>query len=224
MTFFKLSNIHKAYEKRSGEVEVLSGLDFEMVRGESVGILGSSGSGKSTFLHVLGGLDKPDSGRVESEAQDIYAMGEKRLAQFRNRTVGFVFQFYYLLPEFNAVENVMMPRLISGEPLKASRDEARAILERVGLSERMSHRPGELSGGEQQRVAIARALIMKPKVILADEPTGNLDEETGWKIFDLLMNVRSETGAGIVLVTHNPAIAARMDRRMELKAGKLNQR
>lgn len=223
MSFFKLTNVHKSYEKRTGDVEVLRGLDFEMKNGEAVGIYGASGVGKSTFLHILGGLDKPDIGSVFSEGTDIYNMGEKWLARFRNKTVGFVFQFYYLLPEFNSVENVMMPKLISGVQTKAARDEAEYMLEKVGLKGRLSHRPGELSGGEQQRVAIARALIMKPRVILADEPTGNLDEETGSKVFSLLMDIKKEVNAGLVLVTHNPEILKSMERKLELKGGRLHE-
>lgn len=201
-------------------MEVLKGVDLTFVRGEKAAIVGASGVGKTTFLHTLGTLDRPTSGKVLYEGKDIYALNEKDLAQFRNREIGFVFQFHHLLPEFNALENTMMPCLIQGIPGKEAASRAEAILALVGLRERLAHKPGELSGGEQQRVAVARALVLEPKVLLADEPTGNLDTRTGESVFDLLLELNRIKGVTLVVVTHNLKLAEKLSRQIQLIDGK----
>lgn len=218
---FEVSGLYKSYDRGAKEVRVLSGADFSCGAGEFVGIFGASGAGKSTFLHILGGLDAPDSGSVRFNGSDIYAMGGRRLASYRNREIGFVFQFYHLLPEFSALENVMLPCLIAGTGRKKAEELASKALSLVGMDGRMVHRPGELSGGEQQRVALARAMVMEPKFILADEPTGNLDETTGMMVFSYLEKLNRETGTGIIMVTHNPELLKKIPRRLELKSGRL---
>ncbi|HXG30199.1 MAG TPA: ABC transporter ATP-binding protein, partial [Thermodesulfobacteriota bacterium] len=209
----EVRGLKKVFFTNGSEVSALRGIDLEVERGETLAVVGVSGSGKSTLLHILGTLDRPTDGEVLYEGKDVFKQGERELALFRNRSIGFVFQFHYLLPEFNALENVMMPLLIRGVDGKSARESATCILERVGLGQRLDHRPGELSGGEQQRVAIARAVVLKPKVILADEPTGNLDLETGVAILDLFLKLNEEDGITLVLVTHNPAMAMRLKRR-----------
>jgi lipoprotein-releasing system ATP-binding protein len=201
-------------------VEVLKGVDLTFSAGEKAAIVGASGVGKTTLLHVLGTLDRPTAGKVLFEGKDIYSMNEKDLAFFRNREIGFVFQFHHLLPEFNALENTMMPCLIQGIPKKEAASRAEAILTLVGLNERFSHKPGELSGGEQQRVAVARALVLEPKVLLADEPTGNLDTKTGESVFDLLQELNRIKGVTLVVVTHNLKLAEKMSRQIQLIDGK----
>ena len=201
-------------------MEVLKGVDLTFAEGERASVVGASGVGKTTLLHVLGTLDRPTSGKVFYQEKDIYALNEKDLAQFRNREIGFVFQFHHLLPEFNALENTMMPCLIKGIPGGEAASRAEAILALVGLKERLTHKPGELSGGEQQRVAVARALVLEPKVLLADEPTGNLDTRTGEAVFDLLLELNRIKGVTLIVVTHNLKLAEKLSRQIQLIDGK----
>ena len=201
-------------------MEVLKGLDLTFSKGEKAAIVGASGVGKTTLLHILGTLDRPTSGRVIYEGKDIYALNEKDLALFRNREIGFVFQLHHLLPEFNALENTMMPCLIQGIPKGEAASRAEAILTLVGLQDRLPHKPGELSGGEQQRVAVARALVLEPKVLLADEPTGNLDTKTGESVFDLLQELNQIKKVTLIVVTHNLKLAEKMSRQIQLIDGK----
>ena len=215
------SGLVKTFATNGSTVSALKGIDLEIKKGETLAVVGVSGSGKSTLLHILGTLDRPTEGAVLYEGQDVFDKNDGELAVFRNRQIGFVFQFHYLLPEFSALENVMMPPLIQRMELKKAREAATEILERVGLGERLSHRPGELSGGEQQRVAIARAIVLKPKVILADEPTGNLDLETGQSILDLFLKLNKEEGLTLILVTHNPSLAMRLRKRIKLLDGRI---
>jgi lipoprotein-releasing system ATP-binding protein len=215
------SGLVKTFATNGSTVSALKGIDLEIKKGETLAVVGVSGSGKSTLLHILGTLDRPTEGAVLYEGQDVFNKNDGELAVFRNRQIGFVFQFHYLLPEFSALENVMMPPLIQRMELKKAREAATEILERVGLGERLSHRPGELSGGEQQRVAIARAVVLKPKVILADEPTGNLDLETGQSILDLFLKLNKEEGLTLILVTHNPSLAMRLRKRIKLLDGRI---
>jgi lipoprotein-releasing system ATP-binding protein len=215
------SGLVKTFATNGSTVSALKGIDLEIKKGETLAVVGVSGSGKSTLLHILGALDRPTEGAVLYEGQDVFNKSDGELAVFRNQQIGFVFQFHYLLPEFSALENVMMPSLIQRMELKRAREAAREILDRVGLGERLSHRPGELSGGEQQRVAIARAVVLKPKVILADEPTGNLDLETGESILDLFLKLNKEEGLTLILVTHNPSLAMRLRKRIKLLDGRI---
>ena len=201
-------------------MEVLKGVDLTFSRGEKAAIVGASGVGKTTLLHILGTLDRPSAGKVLYEGKNIYTLNEKDLAFFRNREIGFVFQLHHLLPEFNALENTMMPCLIQGIPKKEATTQAEAILTLVGLKERLSHKPGELSGGEQQRVAVARALVLEPKVLLADEPTGNLDTKTGESVFDLLQELNQIKGVTLIVVTHNLKLAEKLSRQIQLVDGK----
>jgi lipoprotein-releasing system ATP-binding protein len=223
-------NIRKSFTTDAGELEVLKGIDLSIKEGEMVGIVGASGAGKSTLLHILGALDRPTSGRVLYNGTDIFSLDRSSLASFRNKTVGFVFQFHHLLSEFSALENVMMPGLIGmssgnqgfkGQGYDEIMDRAERILKEMGLSERKTHRPGELSGGEQQRVAVARALILEPKVVLADEPTGNLDTRTGEELFHILMNLNKEKGVTFIIVTHNEALSQRCHRVLNMADGRL---
>lgn len=220
---FEITNLHKIYDGGEKETVVLRGANFSCRAGEFVGVFGASGSGKSTFLHIIGGLDNPSSGEIKFEGRDLCRMREKELADFRNKTIGFIFQFYHLLPEFSAIENVMLPCLIAGRSKGDAKKLAVEALQNVEMSDRMLHRPAHLSGGEQQRVAIARAIVMQPKFILADEPTGNLDEENGFKVFSYLEKLNKETGMGIIMVTHNPDLLQRIPRKLELKNGKLHE-
>ena len=219
--FIEVKDLKKVFTTNGSEVAALKGIDLGIKRGETLAVVGVSGSGKSTLLHILGTLDRPSDGVVLYEEKDVFKQNEKELAIFRNREIGFVFQFHYLLPEFSAVENVMMPLLIQGISEKSAKESAISVLQRVGLGNRLDHRPGELSGGEQQRVAIARAVVLKPKVILADEPTGNLDLETGVSILELFLKLNEEEGITLVLVTHNPAVAMRLKRRIKLLDGRI---
>jgi lipoprotein-releasing system ATP-binding protein len=216
----QVQQLFKSYGNGTKRVEVLKGVDLNFSRGEKVAIVGASGVGKTTLLHVLGTLDRPTGGKIFYEGKDIYALNEKELSLFRNREIGFVFQFHHLLPEFSALENTMMPCLIQGIPKKESAYRAEAILTLVGLKERFSHKPGELSGGEQQRVAVARALVLEPKVLLADEPTGNLDTKTGESVFDLLQELNQIKGVTLIVVTHNLKLAGKLSRQIQLIDGK----
>ena len=207
----------------SGPVElpVLDGIDLDIRAGEMLAIVGASGVGKSTLLHIVGGLDRPTSGKVYYGETDVFGLDNGQLSRFRNSRVGFVFQFHHLLPEFSALENVMMPALIRRMDREEAADAARRMLTDVGLGARLHHRPGELSGGEQQRVAVARALMLKPDVVLADEPTGNLDMHTGESVHDLLLGINKQQGITFVIVTHNDKLAVRADRVLRMTEGKL---
>ncbi|MEQ9504095.1 MAG: ABC transporter ATP-binding protein [Deltaproteobacteria bacterium] len=211
----------KHYHLEGRTIEVLRGVDLDIHAGERISIIGRSGSGKSTFLHLVGTLDEPTQGTITFEGKNPFSEGPAKVADFRNRTIGFVFQFHHLLPEFSALENVMMPGLIQRMPQGEADRRAREILDVVGLGHRVDHRPGELSGGEQQRVAIARALVLGPKLLLADEPTGNLDETSANGIHDLLDELNAKTGLTIVLVTHSSHLSERMPRRLVMVEGHL---
>jgi lipoprotein-releasing system ATP-binding protein len=204
-------------------IELFKNLDLVIRGGERIAIVGASGAGKSTLLNILGTLERPTSGKVLYGGQDVFMLGERELANFRNRNIGFVFQFHYLLPEFNALENVMMPGLIAGLPKVEIRSQAETLLERLGLSSRLGHRIGELSGGEQQRVAVARALLLRPKLFLADEPSGNLDSRTGRTLHELLVSLNNDFGLTMVIVTHNQELASMMHRVLRLKDGQLRE-
>ncbi|MFQ5802491.1 MAG: ABC transporter ATP-binding protein [Candidatus Methylomirabilales bacterium] len=221
--FLRVRDLRKAFWVGSEELHILKGVDLTVRGGEFLAIAGPSGVGKSTLLHILGGLDRPTAGEVYYKGVEISRLPEGELAAFRNQTVGFVFQFHHLLPEFTALENTMMPALIGRHPVGNAQEAATGILQRVGLAERLAHRPGELSGGEQQRVAIARALVLSPDVLLADEPTGNLDSKTGEAIFDLLRELNQEQGLTVVLVTHNEWFARRTDRLLRMADGQLGE-
>ena len=214
-------NLQKVFESANKRVEVLKGVDLDIERGEILSIVGASGVGKSTLIHILGAIEKPTSGQVMYEDEDLFSMDDKRLAEFRNKRIGFVFQFHHLLPEFSALENTMMPALIRGLKKKEASAEAEDLLNKVGLIDRVAHRPGELSGGEQQRVAIARALMLKPEVVFADEPTGNLDKKTGDTIHDLLIDLNREEKTTLVIVTHNTRLAERTSRIVSLLDGRV---
>ena len=219
MQLVSVSGVQKSFRHMGRTLEVLRGVDLEIADGEMLGIVGPSGAGKSTLLHCMGTLDIPTKGSIRLAGEEVTTLPGWRLAELRNRTIGFVFQFHHLLPEFNAVENVMMPGLVQGRPKRDLEPRARALLEEVGLKERFLHRPGELSGGEQQRVALARALILEPKLLLADEPTGNLDSTTSVQIHDLFFAINKQRGTTIVVVTHNLALAGSMPRVVTLRDG-----
>ncbi len=221
-SLLEVRDLHKTYLDTGVEIHVLRGLDLDLAEGERIAIVGESGVGKSTLLHILGTLDKPTSGRILYRGQELPRNDEDALSEFRNRDVGFVFQFHYLLPDFNALENVMLPALVQGWERERAREAALRLLEKVGLKERIEHRPGKLSGGEQQRVAVARAVILSPQLVLADEPTGDLDTHTGEGIQDLLFNLNEEAGIALVVATHNRAFAEKIGRQMELREGKLH--
>ncbi|MBO8445395.1 MAG: ABC transporter ATP-binding protein [Bacteroidetes bacterium] len=205
--------------KSFGNLEVLKGLDFCAKRSEVVSIMGASGAGKSTLLQILGTLSRPDSGTLTIDGTDVLKLNSSRLSEFRNRKIGFVFQFHHLLPEFTSLENVMIPALIAERPEKEAKEAAETLLEDLGLSERMSHKPSELSGGEQQRVAIARALVNKPSVLFADEPSGNLDSRTKEELHKLFFSLRDKYGQTIIIVTHDPDLAAMCDRSLYMQDG-----
>jgi lipoprotein-releasing system ATP-binding protein len=216
--------LSKTFEHGGRLIHVLRGLDFDLLPGEMASVVGASGVGKSTLLQVLGTLDAPSEGTITFDGIDVTAMGPTRLAEFRNREIGFVFQFHHLLPEFTALENAMMPGLIMRLPRKLCAERAAGVLARIGLGERLSHRPGELSGGEQQRVALARALLLRPRLLLADEPTGNLDTKTGREIHELFFELNRELGTTILIVTHNDELAAKTPRRLRMADGLIVER
>jgi lipoprotein-releasing system ATP-binding protein len=213
--------LRKEFVEGASTLEVLRSVDLVIGAGERVAIVGPSGAGKTTLLQLLGGLDTPTSGIVRIRGQDIAAMDNAERGQIRNRHLGFVYQFHHLLPEFTALENVAMPLLVRRESFDTVRRRARQVLERVGLADRLDHKPGELSGGERQRVAVARALVTEPAVVLADEPTGNLDRRTGDTVLELMLTLNREVGASLVIVTHDPRIASRMNRVLRMSDGAL---
>lgn len=216
-------NISRSFVTGQGRLEVLSGVHMSVQRGSVASVVGASGSGKSTLLQILGGLDRPDGGRVIVNGEEVHALSEPARAAFRARTIGFVFQFHHLLPDFNALENVMIPALIVGAPRRHAEERARALLAAVGLEERWSHRPAHLSGGEQQRVAVARALMNEPRLVLADEPSGNLDPKTATVLEDLLWGLVGTTEASMIVVTHDEGLARRADMCLRLAGGKLEE-
>lgn len=217
----RAEQISKRYGEGAQAIRVLENLDLTLHRGERVAIVGESGIGKSTLLHILGTLDQPTTGKVLLDEVDFSALPEPELAALRNREIGFIFQFHHLLPDFTALENVMMPGMMAGLGWGEGRRQAEEILRRVGLGERLTHRPGELSGGERQRVAVARALVLHPRLILADEPTGNLDPQTGDSVLQLLLALNHEMGITMAVVTHSEKLAAAMDRTLRLVGGQL---
>jgi lipoprotein-releasing system ATP-binding protein len=217
----RVEGLHKSFRRGPEVIHVLKGLELEVGTGEGVAVIGASGTGKSTLLHLLGGLEQPDQGRILYEESDICAMRPTELTNLRNRKLGFVFQFHFLLPEFTALENVMIPALVGTWNRPAARERAVTLLDMMGLSARLEHKPGQLSGGEQQRVALARALMMSPAVILADEPTGDLDPHTGELMQELLVQLKSTLKVTMIIATHNHDLAHAMDRVLELKEGVL---
>ncbi|HOP39951.1 MAG TPA: ABC transporter ATP-binding protein [Geobacteraceae bacterium] len=216
-------DLRKSFRTEGGRVDVLNGIDLSVAEGDTIALVGASGAGKSTLLHIVGTLERPTSGSVLFREEDVFTMNDGALATFRNRSIGFVFQFHHLLSEFTALENVMMPALISGMPRETAREAAEKFLEDVGLAHRLHHKPGELSGGEQQRVAIARALVLSPVVLLADEPTGNLDRKTSEEIHELLAGIQRKTGLTLIIVTHNERLAARMSKIIRLVDGRIQE-
>ncbi len=220
-TVIEVRNLTKSYGEGASRVEVLRGVDLDIKEGERVAIVGPSGSGKSTLLHILGTLDRPSSGEVRHFGRNVFALPDPEISRFRNEKIGFIFQFHHLLPEFNALENVMLPALIAGYTIAEAQKMARQVLERVGLAQRLTHRVGELSGGERQRVAIARALVLRPPLILADEPTGNLDVRTAREVANLLLQINRSYATTLVIVTHNPELATMMERVLGLSDGRV---
>jgi lipoprotein-releasing system ATP-binding protein len=215
------AGLTKSFWLGDKEIPVLRGIDLEIREGETLAILGASGVGKTTLLHILGALDRPSGGHVVYRGMDQFSRSDKDLARFRNREIGFVFQFHYLLSDLSALENTLLPARIGGMPKREAEPKARELLRELGLAGRMEHRPGKLSGGEQQRVAVARAVMMDPRIIFADEPTGNLDTQNARAVEELLMKLRDTRGVAVVAVTHNPAFAARMDRQVHMSDGRL---
>jgi lipoprotein-releasing system ATP-binding protein len=220
-SLLEVRNLYKSYGSGDAKVEVVKGIDLTVEAGDTVALVGPSGAGKSTLLHIMGTIDRPSTGEVLFDGKDIFALSDQPLASFRNRSIGFVFQFHHLLPEFTALENVMMPLLIGGTKKSLAEEKSRSLLDDVGLSHRITHRPGELSGGEQQRVAIARALVRSPRLLLADEPTGNLDMKTSEEVHALLYSIQRQTGISLVIVTHNEKLAAGMGRTVRIVDGRI---
>jgi lipoprotein-releasing system ATP-binding protein len=216
-----VENLYKSFFEGGEEIHVLRGLHMELGMGERMAIVGESGVGKSTLLHILGTLDRPSSGKVVYRGQELSGMDGESLSHLRNREIGFIFQFHYLLPDFSALENVMLPALIQDWEWERAREAALKLLESVGLKDRVTHRPGKLSGGEQQRVAVARSMILEPRLILADEPTGDLDPNTGEEVQDLLFGLNKDRGVALVVATHNRRFAAGFGAQMELREGRL---
>ncbi|QKE40909.1 MAG: ATP-binding cassette domain-containing protein [Ferrovum myxofaciens] len=217
----RCQGVTRHFTLAADEVPVLRGLDLEVQKGEQIAILGVSGSGKSTLLHVLGGLDRPNEGQVSLCGQNLTGLSDRQIGRLRNRHLGFVYQFHHLLAEFSALENVMLPLSIARIDSVLACQRATEMLEAVGLGQRLHHRPGELSGGERQRAAVARALVTRPSLVLADEPTGNLDRQTAWHVFELILSLNRRQGAGLVMATHDLELADRMDRRYRLEDGVL---
>ncbi len=222
LPLIQVQNLTRSFPAAGGNIEVLRGIDLEIARGERVAVIGASGAGKTTLLHILGALDHPTRGSVRFAGEDIFGLQGPALDAFRNRTVGFVFQFHHLLPEFSALENVMMPALVARKSRGEAGTMAEALLREVGLGHRLGHKPGQLSGGEQQRVAIARALVMEPRLLLADEPTGNLDSRTSDEIYRLIDQLHCNHGLTMVIVTHSEALAGRLDRIVHMQDGRLS--
>jgi lipoprotein-releasing system ATP-binding protein len=218
----EVSDLYKSFSTNAGKVEVLKGINLNVTEGETIALVGASGAGKTTLLHLMGTLDRPTSGKVLFGNDDVFQMGDMALASFRNRSIGFVFQSHHLLPEFSALENTMMPLLISGMKKDEAVKIAAGLLTDVGLSHRLEHKPGELSGGEQQRVAIARALVTSPRLLLADEPTGNLDMKTSDEVHDILAGIHREKGITLIIVTHNERLAARMGKTIRMVDGRID--
>lgn len=214
-------HIRKSFQQGNKKIDVLSDVNLRVEPGQSLAIVGASGAGKSTLLHILGGLDQPDGGEVLVEGQSLWALGETARGKLRNSTMGFIYQFHHLLSEFTALENVAMPLLIRGESAANASRRSKELLERVGLGHRLDHKPGELSGGERQRAAVARALVGGPRVVLGDEPTGNLDERTASQVYNLLLELNRELQTSLLLVTHDTRLAARMDLQLELHLGQV---
>ena len=220
-SFVAIRDLHKSYNDSRQRIDILKGIDFDIAAGETLAVVGASGIGKSTFLHILGTLDRPDQGQLLFKGEDVFKFDDDKLARFRNKSIGFVFQFHHLLPEFSALENAMMPALIHGLSKTSAMETAEAILDRVDLKDRLHHRVGKLSGGEQQRVALARALVLKPDILLADEPTGNLDAGNSAQVHELLMELNQEIRMTLVVVTHNLELASYMQRRVTIVDGLL---
>jgi len=222
-TVLEARDVQRRFQQGPVTLEVLHAVNVAIAAGERLAIVGASGSGKTTLLQILGGLDKPSSGHVLVDGKDIHMLSERERGELRNHALGFVYQFHHLLPEFSALENVAMPLLVRRMHTGEAKDRAREILKRVGLGERLTHRPHQLSGGERQRAAVARALVTQPKLVLADEPTGNLDGKNAEAVFELMLELNRERGTSLVVVTHDLRIAARMDRALELENGSLHE-
>ncbi|HET7331455.1 lipoprotein-releasing ABC transporter ATP-binding protein LolD [Dyella sp.] len=220
----RASHVAKTYEEGDLHTTVLTNASFTLKRGETLAIVGASGSGKSTLLHIIGGLDTLSGGEVEVEGQTLSKLSDAERGRVRNRSLGFIYQFHHLLPEFTALENVCMPLLIRGVGIPEAQKQAAALLERVGLGKRLEHKPSELSGGERQRCAVARALVTRPSCVLGDEPTGNLDEDNAAHVYELMLELNREIGTSFILVTHDSRLAARMDRTLELHNGELREK